>query len=733
MLAGALMISCLSFMSSASAEQPKGYWPYFTAYQKAVDSGNEDDILSAGDKMLAFYAKFPMNEDIAGMSLVIYRERYVRAIFERRGNYAAAIDNAEKFAAVAEYLGSRDYAIGATARARKIDPMTEVYALTDSPEAALYYGAKHEPVSGTCYGRTVYAAADAGDKHYSVNGQEILSESIASVYVQLGRETAEGFYWQIEPFDDGKHLIHIALNFPEDGDTAPKIISGACDDNLEESLGYLATLKSPVLMRIGGEMNLWQMDPIAFKDAYVHVARLARSLAPNVALVWSPNCVGYWGSDMNDYYPGDAWVDWVGTSLYMNSAPEAGHTADDDDSMYFGRGSFADCVLSMQEVNRVAQAHHKPVIITEGGAKFASSDGTRYEAEAAAQIAKSYSVLTMVYPAIKGIVYFDNNFNGEMYRLADCAAVRSSYNAAVAANPTLASRYGQDAPVYVKLPEFAEVTDRVQLAAYGDTLYGKGMNVTYSLSGKWLAAPTALPYAYTLDTAQLAAGNYEFTAVFNDGAGFTETKTYTLTKLPGGAVTFKEGYTAAPLDEPSSWAREEVTLALDAGLVPETFYGSYTQNITRLDFCRLAVSLLEQKTGKAIGDILSEKGAVLNYGAFTDTFDQNVLAAYALGIVGGRGGGIFDGAAAITREEAAKMLHNLALVLDIQASGASPAFLDDGAFSSWAADSIFFVTAASDKVSGKTVMGSVGGGRFDPKGMYTFQQSYITMLRLFRA
>ncbi len=99
-------------------------------------------------------------------------------------------------------------------------------------------------------------------------------------------------------------------------------------------------------------MNLWEMDPAVYRNAYIHVAKLARSLAPNVALVWSPNYVGYWGSDIADYYPGDTYVDWVGVSLYMNS-PLLGQTTTAL-ALVFGT-AIRDCVLSARNIADIAR------------------------------------------------------------------------------------------------------------------------------------------------------------------------------------------------------------------------------------------------------------------------------------------------------------------------------------------------------------------------------------------
>ena len=725
-----LIISFLSTALSASAEQPSGYWPYFTAYTDAVESGDVDAILRTGDNMLDFYSDFDLNQDIAGMSYNIYHYRYQNALFEHRGNYDAAIDNAEKLIVVSDYLGFTDMSIAASARVEKLDPMTEVYAL--SYTASNYTGALNEPQNGTYYGRT----ANMSTAQMS-NAADVENEAVVSFYIELGLETAADYDWLINTYDDGKHAVHIALNFPNEAQTAAEILTGMHDDNIEETLTYLSGFSSPVLLRIGGEMNLWEMDPTVFVGAYKHTAQLARTLAPNVALVWSPNHVGSWGSHLSDFYPGNNYVDWVGATVYTNSKNNSAGTDYSDDSMYFGRGAFADCVLSLKAVAQFAAGHNKPVIVTEGGTGIVcKATGEDYSREAITQINKLYGALNMVFPNVKAIIYSDNDFaaSGYKYALSNSSSVTAAYDTAVAANPTLISDISQKVPSYVRLSEFNETAESVSITAYSDTVYSNSMTVTYCLSGDKIAAQSALPYTCTIDTAALPAGLYKFEVLFDDGAGYELTKTYTLTKLLSGMVSFSDGYDASKtIDVPSGWAQEEVGTAAELDLVPDELAGKYTANITRLDFCQLVINLIEQKTGTQIDDVLAQRGLTLDYSAFTDTSDKNVLAAYALNIVNGRGNNTFDCYSSINREEAAKMLRIAADIIGVSASAPAVSFSDADSFSVWAVDGIGFVSRATDQVSEKVVMGGTGNNIFDPKGSYTRQQAFLTMLRLYRA
>ncbi len=199
-----------------------------------------------------------------------------------------------------------------------------------------------------------------------------------------------------------------------------------------------------------------------------------------------------------------------------------------------------------------------------------------------------------------------------------------------------------------------------------------------------------------------------------------------------GYITLPE-YTAPP----DAWAKPEVDRAIAAGLVPDDMRKNYQDNITRAEFCRLAVNLIEVKTGMKIDLFMDSRGMAGRVSpplSFTDTSDQYVLAASRLGIVTGVGNNKFDPTGKITRQDAAVMLQQTAKVLDFTEPNRTPqTFADSSKFSGYAVDAIAFVSAAADKESGNPVMGSTGNNKFSPQDNYTRQQAYITMLRLFNA
>ena len=184
--------------------------------------------------------------------------------------------------------------------------------------------------------------------------------------------------------------------------------------------------------------------------------------------------------------------------------------------------------------------------------------------------------------------------------------------------------------------------------------------------------------------------------------------------------------------EMDAWAYGEVVAAVEADLVPVELQCLYRQNITRAQFCTLIVQVVQRSEGKDIRTVVREETGRSLYDwvgdyPFADTAGADVMAAYALGIVSGRGEGTFDPYAPITRQEAAAFLYRTAKVLGMETAGAAEsAFADHDQVGVWFRDAVAF---AADR----GVMGSTGANRFSPLAGYTREQSFVTVHRLFQA
>lgn len=509
-------------VTALAADLPDGWWPRWSAYETAVASGDKNEILRTGSEVEQFYANYTRTVEMANQLYMIYFTRLEKLYFENEGNYSAAIENTKKLKEVSQFLESRGYDFAYTitrcdAHLELLSPTIGVYAVSNTQSNT--YGSSVAAASGTYYG-------SIHQGQFAQNGEA----GVVSFYVELGQETAKQFDYLIRNFSGGKNVVQINLNFPEEGNTAYGVSRGYYDANIRETLNYLATLKCPVLLRIGGEMNVWMEHPVTPGDyiaAYNYIGKMARSLAPNVELVWSPNSAGDWDANVADFYPDDTYVDWVGMSLYY-SYDNPTDTGELHWQEIIQCGRFTDPVSQAEEIVSIARAHNKPVAITEGGAAQNGSQGVSF---AANQVGKALSTLNMVYPEIKAIVFFDREINGNDYTIT--GSVGTAARNAISTNPTLLGSGEKQAGTYVPLEDFSEKTDKLILGATGRTYNNLDLTVEYRLDQKWLANGSGSPNQYVLDLRNLTPGTHKLEVIFRDGYGYTETKTYVLLYAEG--------------------------------------------------------------------------------------------------------------------------------------------------------------------------------------------------------
>ena len=176
-------------------------------------------------------------------------------------------------------------------------------------------------------------------------------------------------------------------------------------------------------------------------------------------------------------------------------------------------------------------------------------------------------------------------------------------------------------------------------------------------------------------------------------------------------------------DAPSDWAVRDVNEAYTIGLVPDFLMRGYGYTITRGEFCVLCAN-----TVRAWGiDKKGEKDAA--FSDIKDDFKEDILYCASLGIVSGTGNGKFEPYRDITRQEAAKMLHNTLALMTDTLKGKEGVYLphvfgDGDKIASWARNDIYAVYHTG-------VMQGDNKNLFDPLGAYTREQAICTFLRLY--
>lgn len=194
----------------------------------------------------------------------------------------------------------------------------------------------------------------------------------------------------------------------------------------------------------------------------------------------------------------------------------------------------------------------------------------------------------------------------------------------------------------------------------------------------------------------------------------------------------------------SSWAQEEVKRAGALGLIP--YYWDwdprdYRQPITRVDFMELAMLFvaaqqryesytLSSLTVRHLAEMVPNGNGEIYYSldyvkqVFSDCPEASV--PYYLGLVQGRGNGLFDPEGLITRQEAAVMLTRAYGVCGgtLPENTGQESFPDEAKIAPWARES-------AGVLSTWKVMKGMEDGAFSPEGNYTVEQCLVTLLRLY--
>lgn len=185
------------------------------------------------------------------------------------------------------------------------------------------------------------------------------------------------------------------------------VASGQRDGYLRAQADAVRQFGGPVFLRVDWEMNgTWYADwnvpavpPSAYIDAWRHVYEVFQAEgATNAAFVW---CVNTWpgpgGTDVTAWYPGDAYVDWVGVDGYPQSS-----AAD-----YLMRGPDG-----LDALASFAAAHRKPLMLAEWAPQLPQPD-----AAAAVDLVLDWAA---AHPAtVKALVYFDFSVEAKDFRLID--------------------------------------------------------------------------------------------------------------------------------------------------------------------------------------------------------------------------------------------------------------------------------------------------------------------------
>ena len=188
--------------------------------------------------------------------------------------------------------------------------------------------------------------------------------------------------------------------------------------------------------------------------------------------------------------------------------------------------------------------------------------------------------------------------------------------------------------------------------------------------------------------------------------------------------------------EKSGWASPSIDAARTAGLIPEELDQLYKLNVTRRDFCLLAMRLVRTLRPELITDTGTGEATETDT-LFWDCPDDDsftgvneINGAAKLGIISGYEDGSFEPFVPVTRQDAAVILANTAQLLGAEARGEASQFTDLANAKEYARSAIQTVSSLQTP-SGDRLMGGDDEGRFLPQQPYTIEQAIATMYRLY--
>jgi hypothetical protein len=280
-----------------------------------------------------------------------------------------------------------------------------------------------------------------------------------------------------------------------------------------------------IFLRWGSEMNgswvRWNGNPALYIQKFRLVHDLMARFAPNVAMVWCPNATP--APKIAPYYPGDAYVDWVGVNSYVVSIH---NNRPSEPAQYENPADLFKDVYQRYSAR-------KPIMICETGVTHRSAAlGTDQVDFAAARIGHLYGSLPRVYPRLKAICYYDvNNLAGAAngrefnnYLLTDSPKVLGAYRRSIAPDYFLSGRQqpGGPFPAYIeRVANGQTLKGKVHLTAWAK---GHSLNpaVTYKLDGKKIGSSRAAgTYDCQLDCAKVAPGPHTLSLTLQTERGKT--------------------------------------------------------------------------------------------------------------------------------------------------------------------------------------------------------------------
>lgn len=455
--------------------------------------------------------------------------------YEQVGKYQLAADHYYKQAALYKNKGEdKNSYLAALRKADELNSTIEFYSVEEAVANPTQLG-KYEPTRGAYIGAFIGGEEKYSDSAYNWGGtlnefeefNELIGKKHATFfdYGSIGYSLNQSFQRQEQDIKAAGGAVHIAYE-PNRG--LQEVTKEAITKYAEE----LNALGVPVFLRYASEMNgkwvPWHGNPTLYIEKWKMVHDIMEEVAPNVAIVWSPSEMPL--DKIDEYYPGDGYVDWVGLSIY---------------SAQFENGDInkpTDRRNPLEALDYIYNkyANRKPIMISEYAASHEAGFAPNKQDTSKFAIAKMtyfYESIKTKYPRVKSIQWY----SADNYNLADKSKNRVNYSLLEGAGKGVLERYKKivqddyflsdvvNGPLVDKqatLPKVSkqlkgtvtatkDLTLRTWVKSYDPYI----SQVVYKLNGQRLESSNVAPYEITVPYAKLKTGKNTLEAVAFDSKG----------------------------------------------------------------------------------------------------------------------------------------------------------------------------------------------------------------------
>lgn len=533
-----ILVTAIIMSSTITAfayEPVSEFWPINTEYANALESKDFVNIIKYGIESMKFIENDL--EDPTALEWYESRAETVGYAYERLQDYDKSAEYYNIALPLAQKRNMVDSVKVLSAKLKHFPTTLDLYQLSDAQQC--YYGAVNEPQKGVYYGLPSDSSTTPG------------SASAMLLYVNYGDTGSEGWMNKVLTEANQKGLaVEIALNIPNEGYN----FRGYVLDNpgyVDYLTNFLSSYRNvKYFVRFGAEMDIWstRVNPEEFKQAFRAVADKVHRTLPNSAMVFSPNMVSPWDVNVDSFYPGDQYVDWVGVSLYMTKyflgkKTDINDKEARDNEAVFGAGDFANPVACLKNLVDL-YGDRKPIMISESGASHYirpyNEDATNWAINRLKQI---YNNIPMVYPQVKLIMHFDKVIPSEVndYSLTRNNAVTTAYKELVSSPHFIQNTNLNNTMTYKKADsEIIASGNKLVLYSYANVFNKDQYKINYYVDDKYVGcasyfdndALSETANKATLDLSSFDTGTHRLRAVVEDSSRVYLEKNYDLKVCP---------------------------------------------------------------------------------------------------------------------------------------------------------------------------------------------------------